>query len=160
MACLVRIDRACSLGAIANPKVHIWDVETGNCLRVLNGHKEPVTALAWCEDQRSVASGAFDRDVRLWDVASGECLRVLTGHRSYVRSVDFSPSRERLLSGPGDGVVRLWELATGKMLQEFHGHQDGVYQCCFRRKPDSGAVRRSRSYDQAVGHQHGTIACD
>ena len=31
----------------ANPKVHIWDVETGDCLRVLNGHKEPVAALAW-----------------------------------------------------------------------------------------------------------------
>ena len=100
----------------ANPKVHIWDVETGNCLRVLNGHKEPVAALAWAADQRSVASGAFDRSVRLWEVASGECLRVLAGHRSYVRSVDFSQSRERLLSGSGDGVVRLWELATGSML--------------------------------------------
>ena len=43
----------------ANPKVHIWDVETGNCLRVLKGHKEPVAALAWTEDQRVVASGAF-----------------------------------------------------------------------------------------------------
>jgi len=70
---------------------------------VLNGHKEPVAALAWAEDQRSVASGAFDRDVRPWDVASGGRLRVLAGHRSYVRSVDFSQSRERLLSGFGDG---------------------------------------------------------
>ena len=86
----------------AHPKVHIWDVETGNCLRVLNGHEEPVAALAWSEDQRSVASGAFDRNVRLWDVASGECFRVLAGHRSYVRSVDFSRSRERLLSGWGE----------------------------------------------------------
>src|SRR5437899_1864519 len=33
-----------------HPKVHIWDVETGNCLRVLNGHEEPVAALAWSED--------------------------------------------------------------------------------------------------------------
>jgi len=39
----------------ANPKVHIWDVETGNCLRVLNGHKEPLAALAWAEDQTSRA---------------------------------------------------------------------------------------------------------
>src|SRR5215831_12465298 len=92
----------------SNPKVHIWDVETGNCLRVFNGHKEPVAALAWAGDQRSVASGAFDREVRIWDMASGECLRVLAAHRSYVRSVDFSQSRDRLLSGSGDGVVRLW----------------------------------------------------
>jgi WD40 repeat protein len=89
-------------------KVQIWDVETGNCFRALNGHKEPVAALAWAEDQRSVASGAFDRCVRIWDVASGDCLRVLAGHRSYVRSAYFSQSGERLLSGSGDGVVRLW----------------------------------------------------
>src|SRR5262249_39397089 len=44
-----------------------------NCLRVFTGHKEPITALAWAEDQQLVASGAFDREVRLWDVASGKC---------------------------------------------------------------------------------------
>jgi len=37
------------------PKVHIWEVDTGNCLQVLTGHKGPVAALAWTEDQRRVA---------------------------------------------------------------------------------------------------------
>lgn len=113
------------------PKVHIWDVETGNALQVFTGHREPVAALAWAADQRWVASGAFDRCVRVWDVGSGECLRVLDGHRSYVRSVDFSRSREQLLLGSGDGVVRLWELSSGKRLQEFRGHTDGVYRAIF-----------------------------
>ena len=115
----------------AHPKVHIWDVQTGSCLRTFSGHKEPVAALAWTGDQRIVASGSFDRCVRIWDVPSSECLRVLAGHRSYVRSVDFSQSEGQLLSGSGDGVVRLWELATGKVLQEFHGHKDGVYHAIF-----------------------------
>ena len=84
------------------PKVHIWDVETGNCLHALVGHREPVAALAWTQDQRWVASGAFDRCVRLWRVDTGECPRVLDSHRSYVRSVEFSPSQEHLLSGSGD----------------------------------------------------------
>src|SRR5260370_17099826 len=66
----------------ANPKVHIWDVETGNCLRVLNGHKEPVAALPWAEDQQSGASGVFHRYVRLWDLASVSCLPVLALHHS------------------------------------------------------------------------------
>src|SRR5215468_9320784 len=92
----------------SNPKVHIWDVETGNCLRVLTGHKEPVAALAWATDQRLAASGAFDGDVRVWDVSSGECFLRLAGHRSYVRSVHFSRSGERLVSASGDGVVRIW----------------------------------------------------
>ena len=139
----------------ANPKVNIWDVETGSCFRVLNGHKEPVAALAWTKDQRSVASGAFDRCVRVWDVGSGECLRVLAGHRSYVRSVDFSPSRERLVSGSGDGVVRLWELATGKMLQEFQGYRDGVYHAVFdaseTRVLSAGRDRTIRLWEVSTG---------
>src|SRR5262249_50051812 len=46
--------RLLSGGDGANPEVHIWDVETGNSLRVFNGHKQPVAALAWTEDQRLV----------------------------------------------------------------------------------------------------------
>ena len=42
--------RLLTAGDGVNPKVQIWDVETGNCFRVLNGHKEPVAALAWAED--------------------------------------------------------------------------------------------------------------
>src|SRR6185503_7167327 len=83
----------------AVPRVQIWDVESGNCLKTLIGHKEPVAALAWTKDERWVASGAFDQRVRLWDVRSGDCVRVLENHRSYVRSVEFSQSGDKLLSG-------------------------------------------------------------
>src|SRR5262249_382800 len=100
------------------PKVQIWDVETGNCLHTLYGHKGPVPAVAWTTDQRLIGSGGFDGCICcLWDAGSGECLRVLDDRRSYVRSVEFSRSGEQLLSGSGDGVVRLWDVATGKLLQ-------------------------------------------
>ena len=111
----------------ADPKVHIWDVETGRCLHELTGHKEPVAALGWSVDQQWIASGAFDQSIRLWDVRSGACLLSLEGHRPYVRSVAFGQSGEVLLSGGGDGVVRLWALPNGTPLQVFEGHTDGVY---------------------------------
>jgi WD40 repeat protein len=74
--------RLLSGGDGATPEVHIWDVDTGSSLRIFKGHKQPVAALGWTENQRLVASGAFDGDVRVWDVSSAECLRVLSGHRS------------------------------------------------------------------------------
>src|SRR5260370_39751336 len=64
-----------------DPKVHIWDVETGNSLQVFTGHKQPVAALAWAEDQRAIATGAFERRVRVWEVGSGKRIRVLDDRR-------------------------------------------------------------------------------
>ena len=66
----------------AVPKVQIWDVKSGNCLQTFRGHKEPVAALAWTQDQRWVASGAFDRCVRLWNVSSGEGLCLFAAFKS------------------------------------------------------------------------------
>jgi WD40 repeat protein len=139
----------------ADPKVHIWDVETGKCLYELTGHRGPVAALGWTVDQQWIASGAFDHSIRLWDVRSGECLLILEGHRPYVRSVDFSQSREQLLSGGGDGVVRLWALPTGKPLQVFEGHTDGVYHAVFdasqSRVLTGGRDRTIRLWDISTG---------
>ena len=138
-----------------NPKVRLWDVETGNCLYELTGHTGPVTALAWTVDQQWIASGAFDQTVRVWDVRSGNCLLVLEGHRPYVRSITFGQSREQLLSGAGDGVVRLWALPDAKLLQVFEGHTDGVYHAIFdashSRVLSGGRDRTIRLWDVSTG---------
>ena len=70
--------------------VRLWDVETGRCLRVLEGHTGQVDSVAWSADQRRALSGADDKTVRLWDVETGRCLRVLEGHTSdvYERGVE------------------------------------------------------------------------
>ena len=62
--------------------VRLWDVESGRCLRVLEGHTAAVWSVAWSPDERRALSGADDKTVRLWDVESGRCLRVLEGHTS------------------------------------------------------------------------------
>ena len=60
--------------------VRLWDVETGRCLRVLEGHTDYVWSVAWSVDGRRALSGSNDNTVRLWDVETGRCLRVLEGH--------------------------------------------------------------------------------
>ena len=37
--------------------VRLWDVETGRCLRVLEGHTDEVRSVAWSADQRRALSG-------------------------------------------------------------------------------------------------------
>ena len=93
--------------------MRLWDVETGRCLRVLEGHSACVWSVAWSPDGRRALSGADDNTVRLWDVETGRCLRVLEGHSASVWSVAWSPDGRRAFSAAGNGVMRVWDL-TGR----------------------------------------------
>ena len=49
--------------------VRLWDVETGRCLRVLEGHKDYVKGVAWSADGRRAFSGDIDGGIRVWDLS-------------------------------------------------------------------------------------------
>jgi hypothetical protein len=65
--------------------VRLWDVETGCCLRVLEGHTGWVGSVAWSADQRRALSGSNDHTVwpctRRWWSAVCACASTRTrGH--------------------------------------------------------------------------------
>jgi len=39
------------------PQVRLWDVQTGDCVRIFTGHRGGVRSLAMCPDGKSMASG-------------------------------------------------------------------------------------------------------
>ncbi|MCI0457596.1 MAG: WD40 repeat domain-containing protein [Gemmataceae bacterium] len=85
-------------------------------------HSEPILALAFSPDGKTLVSGSRDHRIRLWDVATGKERRQLLGHEGPVSFLTFSPDGKTLLSKsewldpvhPGDGTVRLWDVTTGK----------------------------------------------
>ena len=90
-----------------------WDVQTGQGIRVLKGHKGWVNSVAFSADGRMLASGSYDQTVRLWDVQTGQEIRGLKGHKGGVSSVAFSADGRMLASGSTDQTVRLWDVQTG-----------------------------------------------
>src|SRR6185295_3361285 len=48
--------------------VRLWDLETGRCLRVFEGHTGFVMAVAWSGDQRSALS-IDNRSILVWDLS-------------------------------------------------------------------------------------------
>lgn len=51
--------------------IRLWNVATGECLRVFSQHVDQVTSCAWMPDGRSFVSGAMDRHIYQWDPWSG-----------------------------------------------------------------------------------------
>jgi F-box and WD-40 domain protein CDC4 len=50
----------------------MWNVDTGECLRIFRGHQQQIYSVAF--DGLRVATGSLDSTVRLWDAETGYAL--------------------------------------------------------------------------------------
>ncbi|PSB47423.1 hypothetical protein C7B80_09550 [Cyanosarcina cf. burmensis CCALA 770] len=106
--------------------VRLWDVSTGQCLKILEGHTGWVTSVA-CSAQAPaansrdspnlLASGSTDATVKLWNVSTGECVKTFQGHTHWIRSVAFCPQGKILASSSEDETVKLWDISTGECIR-------------------------------------------
>ncbi|MGL4621854.1 NB-ARC domain-containing protein [Chroococcidiopsis sp.] len=110
----------------ADASIRLWDVNSGECWKILHGHTSGVRSIAFSPDGRMLASGSDDCSVRLWDATSGKCLQVLPGHTSWVYSVTFSPDGLLLASGSQDETIALWDIGSGQCLQTLRA--DRLYE--------------------------------
>jgi WD40 repeat protein len=127
--------------------IRLWDLKTGQCMRVLQGHTSWIWSVAFSPSGQKLASGSEDQTVRLWDVQTGQCLRILQGHNNWVMAVVFSPNGQILASGGEDKLVRLWDLKTGQCVQILQGHTNQIWSIVFT--PD-GKQLVSSSEDQTI----------
>jgi WD40 repeat protein len=88
----------------------IWNVETGELLHTLRGHRDQVRRVAFSADASTLATAGADETIKLWDVASGAELVELSGHTAGVESIAFTPNGRFLVSGSRDGSVKLWRV--------------------------------------------------
>ena len=111
--------------------VRIWDVESGDCIKTLEGHTNCVNGVSFSPNNQYVVSGSDDKTVRIWDVESGDCIKTLEGHTSYVYSVSFSPNNQYVVSGSSGKTVRIWDVESGDCIKTLEGHTDFVCSVSF-----------------------------
>lgn len=64
--------------AYAYVRTYVWDVETGEKLFTLEGHKFDVGGLVFTPDSRYLISGSADRTIKIYDLQTGKETRTLT----------------------------------------------------------------------------------
>jgi WD40 repeat protein len=100
-------------------------------LKVLEGHSNRVTSVAFSGDGGRIVSGSRDRSVQVWDASTGKTLKVLEGHTDGITSVAFSSDGRRIVSGSKDNSMRVWDSSTSEMLETLEGHGDEVSSVAF-----------------------------
>ncbi|MCG6138663.1 MAG: hypothetical protein MET45_29390, partial [Nostoc sp. LLA-1] len=63
--------------------VRIWDVNTGECLKMFTGHTNRVWSVKFSPDGEMLTSASHDETIKLWSVRTGECYKTLQAPRPY-----------------------------------------------------------------------------
>jgi WD40 repeat protein len=121
------------LAAAVENLILVWGIASGGEPRLLEGHTEPVTCLAFNTDGRTLFSGGTDNQILQWDLETGEVVRALGSLRTDVVVLAVSPDGGLLASGSNSveydqqgenpayehAPIRLWDIPTGEFLRGF-----------------------------------------
>jgi WD40 repeat protein len=105
--------------------IRIASSGTGRVLRVLSGHQDEVTSIAFSADGALIAAGSLRGAVYVWDAATGvsrgryapytgTASSLSEAHPGPVTAVAFSPDSGCLATGAADSTVRVWNTASGE----------------------------------------------
>ena len=111
--------------------VKLWDPNSGQLLRSLEGHTDIVLCVAFSSDGRLIASkgGSGDSTIRLWRSDTGSCVATIPepASQTWLAGLAFHPLRRTLAtvgSDPGtpmagaDHLVHIWELDYDVLLAQ------------------------------------------
>ncbi|CAK0828621.1 unnamed protein product [Prorocentrum cordatum] len=110
----------------------VWDADSGECLRTLEGHRFlPVRSAVISADGQRVLTASEDRTAKIWAADSGQCLRTLEGHWRHVCSAVFSADGQRVLTASWDMTAKIWAADSGECLRTLAGHEGPVCSAVF-----------------------------
>ncbi|KAF8932160.1 WD40-repeat-containing domain protein [Dissophora ornata] len=104
--------------------LRVWDIQTGQNLFLLLGHRDSVRCIDAHGDL--LVSGSYDCTARVWSLTTGECLLNLQGHFQQIYSIAFNG--EYIITGSLDSTCRLWSPVSGACLATLQGHTQLVGQ--------------------------------
>ncbi|XP_039357404.1 CMT1A duplicated region transcript 1 protein isoform X2 [Mauremys reevesii] len=109
------------LSASFDLSIRCWNIFTGVCVKILNGHSGTITCLDVYKNR--VVSGARDCMVKVWDLSTGRCIKTLK-HKDAIWTVKINNTH--IVSGCEKGLVKVWHVDTCMLIKTLEGHQGPV----------------------------------
>jgi WD40 repeat protein len=102
----------------SNKAIKIWNLETGELEKTLEGHGAMVNTIAISPNQKIIASGSVDETVKTWDFSTGKFRHTLQIYgelaKKEITCVVFSADGKYLYAGTKGANTVYWDANTGK----------------------------------------------
>jgi len=101
------------LSASQDWTIRKWDLESGCCVGVFEGHQNQVDVLLSLPERGRFLSAGADQKIKEWDIKSGRCVHTYdgpNGHQGCISSLLLMPDGKHFLSSCGKGEIKKWSL--------------------------------------------------
>lgn len=146
----------------ADNTVRLWKMGSGQPIRILNGHTQPIWSVLIHPDQTTCVSASGDHTIRIWQMHQFANPRILTGHTNSVNAIALNPNGTLLISGSSDTTIKYWDYHTGDLLRTLTGHKAAIFSIAI--SPDGETLASSdragviKLWNLATGELLQTIA--
>lgn len=90
----------------------IWNLKTLQKVFILDGHNNPITALAVTPDGKQVISASFDKTIKVWDIKSEEEIFNFIAHDESIYDILITVDGKSIISASKDKTVKVWNLES------------------------------------------------
>jgi len=137
-------------------KVQLWDMESGEEIKKIDGHNEFVCSVKNSPDGKTIASASGDMTVKIWDSRNGKYLKNIF-MKTVANGLCYSPDGKDIAAGGNTKIIYVFDMETWKIKLKLAGHSGAVARIVY--SPDgkqiasSGVDKQVKIWDAQTGKE-------
>lgn len=107
----------------------VWDLESGETIGVLKGHKRGLWDISFCKFDKLIVTGSGDKTIKLWSLNDFTCTKTFEGHTNAVQRAKFFNKNQQIISTGADGLIKLWDVKDvgGECMKTIDNHNNRIW---------------------------------
>ncbi len=105
--------------------IFIWDVETGEKIKPMEGKRGRYGSASFSSDGKYLISSLY-KECLVWNARTGKLVIKISGHLKNIKSVQVSPTGNFILTGSDDHTAKIWKIPSGSETITLRGYLNDV----------------------------------
>lgn len=105
----------------------VWDLDSGETVGVLRGHKRGLWDISFCQYDKLIATSSGDKTAKIWQLSDYTCTKTLEGHTNAVQRCRFFNKNKQLVTSGADGLVKVWDIKESECVATLDNHSNRIW---------------------------------